>query len=29
MPEQDKKLLKDLTAKEGGPIDMFLNWMGL
>ena len=29
MPERDKKLLKDLIAKEGGPIDMFLNWMGL
>ena len=29
MPEQDKKLLKDLTAKEGGPVDTFLNWLGV
>jgi peptidoglycan hydrolase-like protein with peptidoglycan-binding domain len=29
MPEKDKKILKDFIAEEGGPIDMFLNWMGL
>jgi L-lactate utilization protein LutC len=29
MPERDKKLLKDLIAKEGGPIDTFLNWLGV
>ena len=29
MPEQDRKLLKDLTAKEGGPVDTFLNWLGV
>jgi hypothetical protein len=29
MPEQDKKLLKDLIAKQGGLIDRFLNWIGL
>jgi len=29
MPEQDRKLLKDLIAKEGGPVDTFLNWLGV
>jgi len=29
MPEQDRKLLKDLVAKEGGPVDRFLNWLGV
>ena len=29
MPAQDKTLLKDLIAKEGGLIDRFLNWIGL
>jgi hypothetical protein len=29
MPERDRKLLKDLMAKEGGPIDTFLNWLGV
>jgi hypothetical protein len=29
MPEQDRKLLKDLIAKEGGPIDRVLNWFGV
>lgn len=29
MPELDKKRLKYLVAKEGGLIDMFLNWIGL
>ena len=29
MPEQDKKILKDLTAKEGGLVDTFLNWLGV
>ena len=29
MPEQDRKLLKDLVAKEGGPIDRVLNWFGV
>jgi peptidoglycan hydrolase-like protein with peptidoglycan-binding domain len=29
MPEQDRKLLKDLTAKEGGLVDTFLNWLGV
>jgi len=29
MPEQDRKLLKDLIAKEGGPIDRVLNWFGI
>jgi hypothetical protein len=27
MPERDKKMLKDLIAKEGGLIDRFLNWI--
>jgi hypothetical protein len=29
MPEKDKKLLKDIVAKEGGIIDRFLNWIGI
>ena len=29
MPEQDRKLLKDLVAQEGGPVDRFLNWLGV
>ena len=29
MPERDRKLLKDLIAKEGGPIDRVLNWFGV
>ena len=29
MPERDRKLLKDLVAKEGGPIDRVLNWFGI
>jgi hypothetical protein len=29
MPKQDIKLLKDLMAKEGGPVDRFLNWLGV
>jgi hypothetical protein len=29
MPSKDKELLKKLIAQEGGPIDMFLNWIGL
>jgi hypothetical protein len=29
MPEKDKKLLKELVAKEGGIIDRFLNFIGI
>lgn len=29
MPEKDKKRLEYLVSKEGGLIDMFLNWIGL
>lgn len=29
MPEQDKKMLKDIIAKQGGLIDRFLNWIGI
>jgi hypothetical protein len=27
MPPQDKKMLKDLIAKQGGIFDMFYNWL--
>ena len=29
MSESDKKVLKQLVAKEGGLIDQFLNWIGI
>lgn len=29
MPEADRIRLKKLVAKEGGPVDMFLNWIGI
>lgn len=29
MSQQDRTMLKDLVAKEGGIIDRFLNWIGL
>jgi hypothetical protein len=29
MPKEDKKLLKDLIAQQGGLFDRFLNWIGI